>query len=154
MKDGNKIKEAAKTALEYINDIGPKERIALLTFNTSTYMIQNFTGKKGELVKSFEKIRIGGRTALFDALNNSMKLLDSPQGGRKTVVVITDGLDNSSRTTIKQLHFTSMKLGVEIVTIGIGGSNKNLNALKSLSKTPGKGGGDQSDRLLDSILGK
>jgi len=154
MKDGNKIKEAAKAALEYINDIGPKERIALLTFNTSTYMIQNFTGKKGELVKSFEKIRIGGRTALFDALNNSMKLLDSPQGGRKTVVVITDGLDNSSRTTIKQLHFTSMKLGVEIVTIGIGGSNKNLNALKSLSKTPGKGGGDQSDKLLDSILGK
>jgi Ca-activated chloride channel family protein len=59
-----------------------------------------------------------GQTALFDALAATPGLVDAELGGRKAIVLITDGTDNASRMNTLKAVQVARKVNVPIYIIG------------------------------------
>src|SRR5678815_3982578 len=74
------------------------DQAAVVAFGSSVVMMQNFTDDVNALATSFDRIKAGGGTALYDSIELLSGRLAS-QTGRRVLIVITDGRDNASRHT-------------------------------------------------------
>lgn len=89
-------------------------------FSQETTVTQDFSGQAGELGKGIEKLANGGGTALFDAVSLACwKLAAYPESERvaRVVVILSDGEDNSSHSTLKQSIHAAERTGVTIYTV-------------------------------------
>ena len=108
-------------------------------FNTETKVTQDFTSGAGELGRGIEQLTNGGGTALLDAVAFAcLKLADYPEHERvaKVLVVLSDGEDNSSHRSLKQVIEDAETSGVTIYTM----STKEDTAAKS-----------NADKILDAL---
>ena len=93
------VLERARVAAEqFIIRLRPGDRATVGTFNDKVVISPNFTGDRDVLLRTLrENHRFANPTRLFDAVDEAMTLLD-PLGGRRVVVVLTDGCDTGSKT--------------------------------------------------------
>jgi VWFA-related protein len=83
-------------------------------------VMQDFSSDPDELGKGIEKLKNGGGTALFDAVSFACwKLAAYPERERvaRVLVVLSDGEDNSSHSSLKQSIQAAEKTGVTIYTV-------------------------------------
>ena len=89
-------------------------------FSTETAMTQDFTSDQAELENGIEQLTNGGGTALFDAVSFACwKLAEYPDDDRvaRVLVILSDGEDNSSHSTLRQAIQTEEETGVTVYTI-------------------------------------
>jgi VWFA-related protein len=89
-------------------------------FSTSPTVAQDFTANHDQLGKGIESLKDDGGTALFDAVSYACgKLAAYPEQERvaKVLVVLSDGEDNSSHTTLRRSISDAEMSGVTIYTI-------------------------------------
>jgi len=89
-------------------------------FSHETTVTQDFTGDPGELGKGIEKLANGGGTALFDAvLLACRKLAAYPENERvaRVLVILSDGEDNSSHSSLKQSIQAAERAGVTVYSV-------------------------------------
>jgi VWFA-related protein len=116
------IKDAA---VQFIEEIKTNDRIAVATFNSRTRLVQDFTGDRGRAKSAVGRIRSGGGTAFYDALDRSVREYMDSIEGRKAIVVFSDGVDNQltgdygsgSRTTFPDLYREVQEADTLIYTI-------------------------------------
>jgi len=75
----------------------------LVDFNSEAYIDQDFTNDIGKLDEGLKLSKVGGGTALYDALVASADYLS--KNGKRTkqvLLVITDGEDNASSASLEQ----------------------------------------------------
>jgi VWFA-related protein len=85
-----------------------------------TTVTQDFSSDPSDLGKGIEKLSNGGGTALFDAVSFACrKLAEYPESERvaRVLVILSDGEDNSSHTSLKQTIQTAERTGVTIYTV-------------------------------------
>jgi len=115
-------------------------------FNTETKVTQDFTSETGELGRGIEQLTNGGGTALFDAVALACrKLADYPEHERvaKVLVVLSDGEDNSSHRSLKQVIADAETSGVTIYTVSTEeGAGAKSNADKILEALAEHSGGE------------
>ena len=87
----NLIKEAS---VDFTRQIKPRDRIAIASFNSRTRLLQDFTSDRREVSSAIKRMRSGGGTAFYDALEISIDDYMRNVDGRKAIVVFTDGVDN------------------------------------------------------------
>ena len=129
-------------------------------FAVETTVTQDFSSDSGELGKGIEKLTNGGGTALFDAVSSACwKLAAYPESERvaRVLVILSDGEDNSSRTSLKQSIRVAEETGVTIYTISTSSGNKTV-ADKVLELLAERSGGEAMFpgyiRNLDSSFDK
>ncbi len=115
-------------------------------FAETSTVTQDFTGDHDQLAGGVNKLPSGGGTALFDAVSRACwKLAAYPEHERvaKVLVVLTDGEDNSSHTTLRQTIRDEEATGVTVYTISTkeGGGDKT-EADKVLQTLAERGGGE------------
>ena len=90
-------------------------------FSNEPTVTQDFTSDQGELGNGIEKLENRGLgTALFDAASFACgKLAEYPDGDRvaRVLVILSDGEDNTSHSTLKQTIQVAERAGVTIYTI-------------------------------------
>lgn len=106
------------------------QKHAIVGFAGETKLLCSLTADVNALTQSIDEIQIGkyvDGTAIGDGLMHSIKVLSEVKASRKTIVLITDGVQNSG----KFLPLFSSKVGAQegicIVSLGIG-SDKNAMA--------------------------
>lgn len=121
-----------------------KHRIFLMTFDTTMDVVQDFTNDPNDLSEAVRKLRVGGGTALFEAIYFACreKLLreTAPGGVRRVLVVITDGEDDASRYTLEQVVEMARRAEVTIYainTIAHGRTSPGEKVLKKLAAETG-----------------
>lgn len=86
-----------KVARNFINTVGPHDRISVISFREDVQVISDFTTDHSLLTQRLKDIDAGGPTALYDALAYTLvEQLKQLRGERTAVVVISDGDDNKS----------------------------------------------------------
>ena len=115
------------------------DRIGLVVFGNIAYIASPLTYDK----KTFNEIlsRIypgiaGESTAIYDALFLSTNLFKKSKAKNKIVILITDGIDNSSKTPRDLVIQTLKKEKIKVYSIGIGRS-VNTKDLEEISKKTG-----------------
>jgi VWFA-related protein len=89
-------------------------------FSTATTVTQDFTADQNALASGIGQLANQGGTALFDAvLSACWKLADYPDEDRaaRVLVVLSDGEENSSHTSLKQVIQAEERTGVTVYAI-------------------------------------
>jgi len=112
-------KHAASKFLEKVLN-GTSDLGFVAGFSSDTTITQDFTADPAALGKGVETLTNGGGTALFDAVSLACwKLAAYPEQERvaKVLVVLSDGEDNSSHRSLKQVIEDAETKGVTIYTL-------------------------------------
>jgi len=85
--------EGAKEAAETFADLmRPQDKAALVAFESNVTTLQPFTSDKTALKNQIRSLRAGGCTAWYDAVYQSVDLV-APLDGRRSVILLSDGID-------------------------------------------------------------
>lgn len=142
MDKNNKLSAAKDAAKVYVNQMRAGDQAGLMTFDTSTYYVQQITTDTTALTSAIDGLITGGDTAMFDALVEAEKALNGVPG-RKSIIVLADGLDNHSQNTVDSVIEQIGPSGLTISTVGFGDastasqSGLDEGALKALSEKSG-----------------
>ena len=113
-------------------------------FATEPTVTQDFSSDPAALGNGIDKLANGGGTALFDAVTFACrKLAEYPEDERvaRVVVILSDGEDNSSHSSLKQSIQVAERSGVTIYTVstkeGLGDKTDADKLLEALSERTG-----------------
>jgi VWFA-related protein len=119
----NKKQEVIAAAQAFVRASKPDDEIFVLHFNEElTYGLpQNvpFTGDAALLEKAIASVRLDGRTALYDAIREGLKHLETSKLTKKALFVISDGGDNQSATKASDVVSLADRSGALFYAIGV-----------------------------------
>ena len=93
------------------------DQAMLVTFDSGVDLLQDFTDNPETLADAVRKIRAGGGTSLYDAIFLAVSEKMAGEPGRKVLIVISDGDDNASRTSMTETMEMAQKNDVTVYTI-------------------------------------
>lgn len=108
--------QAAQGFLQYLKK--GQDKAALIVFNNNVAQWSDFTDDFGELGMLIGRIKPEGGTAIVDALDQVAPLFEE-ETGRKAIVLLTDGVDEHSTTTVDEAIEKVRALGIKVYSIGI-----------------------------------
>lgn len=160
MKEENRLENARQGALQMIQRLGDEDVLAMLPFNNKVAWAMKSTSMRSgreKVNRAIGGLWPEGGTALYDAiLQAHQQLSANPQTDKiSAIVVLTDGQDTSSRSTLAQLmnqiKFDSEKNNIRIFTIGYGqGANKKV--LQSISDATQAKSYEGTNENIDAIF--
>jgi Ca-activated chloride channel family protein len=137
------LPQVRSSILDFIDELGPRESIAIYTFDTSLRLKQDFTTDKLAARRAVMRTRAAGETALFDALAQTAHEIGQRKG-KKVIVVFTDGEDNASALNAAAAGNSARKIGVPVYTIAEGEAQESRNLIETLRDIARKTGGTAS----------
>lgn len=135
------LAEAEQGAVGFLNAVlTPKDRAFTMSFDESPYVLCRLTSDRSKLESSFAGLRAEGSTALYDALVYGLFQFQGVRG-KKALVVLTDGMDNSSHDDFDTLLDYVKKAGVSIYGIGLNISGSEIEVKSKLNRLAEASGG-------------
>jgi VWFA-related protein len=138
-----KIDALKVAAARFIEIMRNKARATLLEFSDQLRIPEPFSGDKDKLRKDLE-VRIsqktaGGETAFLDAAYTAVATLEADNpAGKKAVVVLTDGVDNSSRRRKEEVIKRAQDAKIAIYMLGLGRPGElDEDTMKEIAKATG-----------------
>jgi Ca-activated chloride channel family protein len=117
--------EKQAVARFFKSSVRQTDRAALMSVSTDVVLQQGFTSDVTSLVAAVNAVKSEGATALYDAVYEAADYLNTAQG-RRVIVILSDGRDTISRTTLAQ---TLRRVqDVDAVIYGINTSNQEGSA--------------------------
>jgi Ca-activated chloride channel family protein len=112
-----------------MNDANPADEAFLNAVSTSPRAYSGFTADFDEILRQVAFEGAGGYTALIDTIYGSLEQLRAGVHPRKALVVISDGMDNHSRYTSRELQRLAVETDAQIYTIAVGGGAPRTQAM-------------------------
>lgn len=106
-------------AAAFFRMANPEDEFFLVDFANSARLAVPFTRDPREIEERIARERPGGRTALLDAIYLALSKMKESHHGRKALLVMTDGGDNSSRYTRREVIHAMRESDTLIYAIGI-----------------------------------
>ncbi|WP_019506024.1 VWA domain-containing protein [Pleurocapsa sp. PCC 7319] len=146
---GTKIAAIKSTLLNYIQNLGEKEKIALISFNSQInppVLVEGNQAGKNKGIKFISNLKANGKTRLYDSsLYARDWLLKNPRPDAiNAVLILTDGEDSGSKINLQQLsqklqesNFESGE-NIAFFTVGYGQEGEfNPQALQKIAELNG-----------------
>jgi len=119
MNEESKVANARWAAARILEALSPEDQVAVAGFDSRYWGVVAFTRDRDAVRKGIESITPFGSTALHDALDKAARDIASHGEGRRAVVVLTDGIDNSSQRTPDDVVARSKALDVPIYAVSV-----------------------------------
>ncbi len=119
MNENGKLEAAKNAARAYVEQMRPGDQVGVLAFNDRTQYVQPITADKSALNAAISRLSAQDNTAMFDALVQGVTIFGSG-AGRRTIIVMTDGMDNRSTNNADNVISHIGPAGLTISTIGFG----------------------------------
>jgi Ca-activated chloride channel family protein len=143
----DRFKFEQEAATEFLNSIvRPRQDLAfVIGFDSTPEVTQDFTSDTEKLSNGIRMLRPGGGTALFDAVyyacrDKLMKQKDKSTV-RRAIILVSDGDDNQSHSTLSEAIEMAQRAEVIIYTISTSTSNSEDRGDKYLRKLAENTGG-------------
>ncbi|HWG18890.1 MAG TPA: VWA domain-containing protein [Terracidiphilus sp.] len=108
-----------KSVIMFLRGASANDQFFLIDFNQQPELIEDFTNLPGDIQTGLTAMHSQHGTALWDAIYAGLEKMKAARYDRKTLLVITDGIDNRSRHTDKDTLKLAQESGIEIYAIGI-----------------------------------
>jgi VWFA-related protein len=96
MSGKTELKSIKQAAEDFADALSTGDRISIIAFDDEVYRSLDWTDDIKKVRKALSRLRVGGRTALYDAMfyaaNDQLKGVE----GRKAIILLTDCLNNES----------------------------------------------------------
>jgi VWFA-related protein len=128
-----------------VENLNRCDEVMLFAFSTKPGLVQAFTTDHQLVVKEMEDFHAYGQTAIYDVTKAALQWLVDADYANRTIILITDGMDNTSTATQNEVAAEARKDGVPIYAVGIG--DPNAPDGMSVAIGPFTVGGDQAERV-------
>ena len=118
---GRPLADAKAAVSAMIASLGPNDQVAVLSFNSAVRVVQPLTTDKAVALATVGSLAAGGNTAIYDgAIGGADALSAADPKMRRAIVLLTDGIDNSSQTGRHETVARLASGGYPIYSIGLG----------------------------------
>ncbi len=104
------IDEIRAAATSFVDQLKPQDKVMVIEFDGNVQVLTEATGDRPTIYKAIKKADFGSGTALYDAVTFSLSKRLNAIGGRKAIVLFTDGVDTVSS---KSNYDTTLALAEE-----------------------------------------
>lgn len=115
----NKIAEARTAVREFLKHLETGDEVLLVTFSDRAEQRTGFASDDSAVLDELLFARPKGSTALFDAVGLAVQLMRNARNDRRVLLVVSDGGDNHSRLTERQLRRILEETEIQIHALGI-----------------------------------
>lgn len=123
----SKFDAMKQAAARFVDLMRPGSRATLLPFSTVPAVPEPFSDDKLTLVRSINRLRVSGGTALYDAGANALDTLAAAQLlGKQAVILLTDGRDGNSRRGANNVIDRAREIGIPVHVLAFG-SEREIN---------------------------
>jgi Ca-activated chloride channel homolog len=125
----SEIPSLRDAAVRFVEQLGQEDKVSVLEFHTDVELIQDWTSSVDDLRRAISwRFRPGmvrtpdgkaqaGMTSLYDALHLTAGEQLAKVEGRKAIIVLTDGVDSSSKVTYNQALGSLIKSGAVVYVV-------------------------------------
>jgi Ca-activated chloride channel homolog len=132
-------------ALTLVQTSNPEDEAFVVNFNEDYFLDldKDFTNSVPEMREALERIDSRGMTALYDAIIGSLDHLKKGSREKKVLLVVTDGMDNASRTTLEKTLHELQSSDAVVYAVGLLGDEdkkdrkQGTRALKQIAEASG-----------------
>jgi VWFA-related protein len=138
-----KIKALHEAGLMFVDEMTIFGRASIVPFSTTAEKPTEFRGKsKGHELKGIiRSLDAYGETALFDATYTAISVLEADgTEGKRVVIAMTDGVDNSSRRRKEEVIAHAQQANIPLYMLGFGRKDEiDVATMEEMAeKTKGK----------------
>jgi len=113
---------------------GMKDRAAIMWFGDTVTLAQHLTTDRTDLHVAMDRMPRGGGTALWDACFQALQLLGGmPDSVYRSLIVLSDGTDNSSSFTGGAITNEARRLGVYINSVSLWSGWSGLSSVAQMT---------------------
>lgn len=116
-----KMNRAREAATAFFRVANPEDEFFLVEFNERAKLIEGFTRDAPHLEALISSAKASGSTALLDGIYLALHQMALATNPRKALLLISDGGDNHSRYTQRELKNVLRESGVQVYAMGIYG---------------------------------
>jgi VWFA-related protein len=117
--DSTKWRRAKSVFIEAFNVLRPQDEAALASFAGDFLLEQDFTTNKKLLIDATAGMFLRPGTAIYTSIVNAVNL-SANKTGKRVIILLTDGVDNRSRSTREQAIDIAWQAGIPVFPIGLG----------------------------------
>jgi VWFA-related protein len=124
---GTKIQEAQGALDRFLFDLLDKQdEIFLYRFSNVPVLLQDWTRDRALLSRALGRITPNGGTAMYDAVADAIPLAQKGQNRKKALLLISDGNDTASSTSVREVKAQIRESEVLVYAIGIDGESETV----------------------------
>jgi len=115
----NKIGAVREAASEFFNNANPEDDYFVITFADKPKVLADTTQSFANIHAALAAAKPKGNTALADAIYMGLAKLRHAKYSRKALLIISDGGDNNSRHSLRQIKNLARESDAEIYAIDV-----------------------------------
>lgn len=141
-----KLKFEQEAAINFIQStMRENDRAMLVEFSSGVTLLQDFTSDPNRIIREIRKLKAAGGTALYDAIYMTCDEKLIRETGRKAIIILSDGADESSRMSRRQAIEVALRAEATVFAIsvtkggffGVGGSGEGDAILTEITRETG-----------------
>ena len=140
-----KLPIVKESLVSFITNLNRCDELILFAFTGTTYLLMPFSTDHKTAAEKIERLHAYGQTAIFDATRTALQSLAVADYTNRAIILITDGIDNSSIAEEKDVVEQARKDGVPLYAVGIG--DPNAKGQREVAIGPYVMGMDDSNRV-------
>jgi Ca-activated chloride channel homolog len=115
----NKLGKAKEAAFQFFKTANPEDEFFLVGFNEHAQLLSPFTSNVEDLQSRMLSASAKGKTSLLDAIYLGLSQMRGAHSGKRALLIISDGGDNSSRYNEKDIKRFVREADTQLYSIGI-----------------------------------
>ena len=119
MSVASKLQSAVASARHFVQGLAPGDEAAVFAFDRSLREVQGFTTDRDAIETAFGGLRAYGQTSIFDAAADTASRISPDRSRRQAIVIVTDGIDTSSRMTAEEVSGIASAIDVPIYVFAV-----------------------------------
>jgi len=136
---GAKLADALDAARAFLHTKSPTDRVSVVAFGSKAVQLTTFSQSTADADDALRLLKVdtANGTALYDSLQLSASSLRSQVGRARVVVLLTDGKDFGSQTSLQTALTTAHDTGTLVYPIAVGGDSATVAPLKQMARETG-----------------
>ncbi len=114
-----KFPQLREAVTEFLKTANPEDEFCLVEFRDRAELSIGFTPSPKEIQNRVALAQPQGHTALLDAVYLALRQMKKARNPRKALLIVSDGGDNHSRFSAREVESLARESDAEIYTIGI-----------------------------------
>jgi Ca-activated chloride channel family protein len=124
---GEKMVAARDALRRFLVDLlDPSDEVFLYRFSSIPELVESWTTNRDRLQSRLARIYPEGGTAMYDAVAEAVPLAETGQNRKKALLIISDGNDTNSETSVAEVKRLIRQSEVMVYAIGIDGRSSGV----------------------------
>lgn len=136
---GRPLTDAKLAAMRFISALPEPAKVAIVGFGSKPYVSSGFTSDRSTLASAISNLRTSGETAVYDALRMAARMKPSEPGQKinRTIVLISDGGDSTSITTLNEAVRSVTSQSMPVLVVAVQSPDFNPRPLETVARKSG-----------------